>query len=188
MKKILLITAGLLAFSAAPAIAQNSGLEAHVGVSMYENNDFTGVQGRLGYMHDTGSFMVGVEGEIGTAFTDISDTVFVPDFGNVNVDLSMDSNAGIYGVFRSNRDSQFGLIGRLGYHSTTFGSTVNGGELNNLGVDLTANGFAGGIGFDYAFGNGLKNVVRFDATYLDLGDFDIDDGMTVLALSYGRRF
>lgn len=188
MKKILLIAAGLIAASATPALAQNSGLEAHVGVSMYENNDFTGVQGRLGYMHDVGGFMIGVEGELGTAFTDISETVFDPDLGNVNVDLSIDSNAGVYGVVRTNRESQFGFIGRLGYHSTTFGTTVSGNGIGNIGVDLTANGFAGGIGMDYAFGNGLKNVVRFDATYLDLGDFDIDDGMTVLALSYGRRF
>lgn len=188
MKKLLLLTAGFMAFSAAPAMAQNSGLEGHVGVSMYENNDFTGVQGRLGYMHDVGSFMIGVEGELGTAFTDVSETVFDPDFGQVDVDLGIDSNAGIYGVFRSNRDSQFGLIGRLGYHSTTFGSTVTNSNIGSVGIDLTASGFAGGIGFDYAFGNGLKNVVRFDATYLDLGDFDIDDGMTVLALSYGRRF
>ena len=188
MKKILLISAGLMAMSATPTFAQDSGLEVHVGVSMYENNDFTGVQGRLGYMHDVGSFMIGVEGEIGTSFTDISETVNDPDFGAISVDLGLDSNAGIYGVFRSNRDSQFGLIGRLGYHSTTFGSTVTGAGVNNLGIDLTASGFAGGVGFDYAFGETRRNVVRFDATYLDLGDFDIDDGLTVLALSYGRRF
>jgi len=188
MKKILLISTGLLAMSAAPAMAQDSGLEVHLGVSMYENNDFTGVQGRLGYMHDVGSFMIGVEGEIGTAFTDISETASDPTIGNVNVDLGLDSNAGIYGVFRSNRDSKFGLIGRLGYHSTTFGATVTGNEIGSLGIDLTASGFAGGLGFDYAFGQSRKNVVRLDATYMDLGDFDIDDGMTVLALSYGRRF
>ena len=169
-------------------MAQNSGLEAHIGISMYENNDFTGVQGRLGYMHDLGSFMIGVEGEVGTAFTDVSETVFDPDIGNVNVDLGLDSNAGIYGVFRSNRDSQFGLIGRLGYHSTTFDSTVSNNQIGNFDIDLTASGFAGGVGLDYAFGGDRKNVIRFDATYLDLGDFDIDDGMTVLALSYGRRF
>ena len=188
MKKILLITAGLLAFASTPAMAQNSGLEAHIGISMYENNDFTGVQGRLGYMHDIGSFMIGVEGEVGTAFTDISETVFDPEIGNVTVDLGLDTNAGVYGVFRSNRDSQFGLIGRLGYHSTTFGTTVSNNQIGNVDVDLTASGFAGGIGLDYAFGGDRKNVIRFDATYLDLGDFDIDDGMTVLALSYGRRF
>lgn len=188
MKKILLITAGLMTFAATPAMAQDSGLEAHIGVSIYENNDFTGVQGRLGYMHDVGSFMIGVEGEIGTSFTDISETVSDPDIGVVTVDLGLDSNAGIYGVFRSNRESQFGLIGRLGYHTTEFGSTVSGAGIRDIGIDLTASGFAGGIGLDYAFGGDRKNVVRFDATYLDLGDFDIDDGMTVLALSYGRRF
>ncbi len=188
MKKTLLFAAGLVALATTPAMAQNSGLEGHVGVSMYENNDFTGIQGRLGYMHDVGSFMLGVEGEVGTAFTDISETVFDPDLGNVDVDLGLDSNAGIYGVFRSNRNSQFGLIGRLGYHSTQFGSTVSAEGIGNIGIDLTASGFAGGVGFDYAFGGDRKNVVRFDATYLDLGDFDIDDGMTVLALSYGRRF
>ena len=95
MKKILLITAGLLAFASTPAMAQNSGLEAHIGISMYENNDFTGVQGRLGYVHDIGSFMIGVEGEVGTAFTDISETVFDPEIGNVTVDLGLDSNAGV---------------------------------------------------------------------------------------------
>ena len=188
MKKILLITAGLMAVSATPAMARDSGLEAHVGVAMYENNDFTGVQGRLGYMHDVGGFMVGVEGEVGTAFTDVTDTVNDPDLGNVTVDISMDSNAGVYGVLRTNRDSQFGLIGRLGYHSTTFGGTVTNGNIGSISTDLSANGFAGGIGMDYAFGNDRKNVVRFDATYLDLGDLAIDDGMTVLALSYGRRF
>jgi len=188
MKKILLVTIGLIAFASSPAMAQNSGLEAHIGVSMYENNDFTGVQGRLGYMHDVGNFMIGVEGEVGTSFTDVSETVFDPTLGNVDVDLDLDSNAGIYGVFRSNRDSQFGLIGRLGYHSTKFGTTVSNNQIGNIGIDLTASGFAGGVGMDYAFGDDRKNVVRFDATYLDLGDFDIDDGMTVLALSYGRRF
>ncbi len=61
-------------------------------------------------------------------------------------------------------------------------------QIGNVDIDLTANGFAGGLGFDYAFGGNRKNVIRLDATYLDLGDFDIDDGMTVIALSYGRRF
>jgi len=53
--------------------------------------------------------MIGVEGEIGTSFTEVSETVSDPDFGTVSVDLGLDSNAGIYGVFRSNRDSQFGF-------------------------------------------------------------------------------
>lgn len=192
MKKILLITAGLMAFAANPAMAQDngldSGLEGHIGLSMYDNNDLIGVQGRLGYMHDVGSFIIGIEGEVGTSFSEVSETVSDPDFGTLNVDLGIDSNAAIYGVFRSNRDSQFGLIGRLGYHSTKFGTSVSGAGVGNVDVDLTASGFAGGVGIDYAFGQSRRNVVRLDATYLDLGDFDIDDGLTVIALSYGRRF
>lgn len=188
MKKLLLLAAGLIATSTTPAMAQNSGLETHVGISMYENNDFTGVQARLGYIHDLGNFSIGIEGEGGSAFTEISETINDPQLGTVGVDLTMDSNLGIYGVARTNRDSQFGIIGRLGYHSTTFGGTVTNGNIGSISTDLSANGFAGGIGVDYAFGNDRRNVVRFDATYMDLGDLAIDDGMTVLALSYGRRF
>lgn len=188
MKKLLILGAGLMAITSTPAMAQDSGLEAHVGISMYENNDFTGAQARLGYMHNVGAFMLGVEGEIGTAFTEVSERLRDPQLGTVDVDLGVDSNVGIYGVARSNRDSGFGIIGRLGYHSTKFGATVSNNAIGNISADLSANGFAGGIGLDYAFGNARKNVVRFDATYLDLGDLAIDDGMTVLALSYGRRF
>lgn len=188
MRKILLTAAILITASAAPALAQDSGLEAHVGVSMYENNDFIGVQGRLGYMHDVGGFTIGAEGEIGTAFTEVTERFTDPELGNIDVDVSVDSNVGIYGVVRTNRDSSFGLIGRLGYHSTKFGGNVSNGAIGSISTDLSASGFAGGVGIDYAFGNDRKNVVRFDATYLDLGDLEIDDGMTVLALSYGRRF
>lgn len=188
MKKILILSMALMAVSAAPAMAQDSGFEGHVGVSIYDTNEFIGAQARLGYMHDIGNLMIGVEGEAGTAFSDTSETVFDPVIGNVDVDLGLDSNIGIYGVARTNRRSNFGLIGRLGYHSTTFGADLANEAIGVISADLKTDGFAGGIGVDYAFGNDRKNVIRLDATYLDLGDLDIDDGLTVLALSYGHRF
>lgn len=188
MKKLFVISAALMAISATPALSQDSGFETHVGVSIYDTNEFIGGQARLGYMHDVGNFMIGVEGEAGTAFTDTSETVFDPVIGNVDVDLGLDSNIGIYGVARTNRSSNFGLIGRVGYHSTKFGADIANEGLGLLSVGLSTDGFAGGVGIDYAFGNDRRNVIRFDATYLDLGDLDIDDGLTVLALSYGHRF
>lgn len=211
MKKTALSIAIALLVSS-PAFAQSGTFDASVGGVTFNDQQFIGAIGRLGYtvpiFDDV--FAIGVEADAGFGLAGIESfpaEVIADEFGNqyllaFDIDEKVKESFGGYLVARTSTTKQFGVIGRVGYHSSRYtadvfsrvvdstlplsevSSELTTGTTENF--DLKFKGLSAGVGIEYFFSK--KNGVRLDATFVDTGDLDNDQGGTWTSIVYVRRF
>lgn len=146
-----------------------------LGASKYDlDADIYGIQGRLGYQ--SASFW-GAELEGFAGLTDEEDII-----DTVSVEAGVDYTLGAFGVLRSNLSPRWSVHSRAGYHFTDISGQVSSGDLT-ADVDLdTQDGFAYGIGTEYALSE--RDFIRADYTRYDQ-DLGKNDS---LSIAYGRKF
>ncbi len=160
-----------------PAFAEDGsegngdGFFVGAGGVMYDNNDLIGVQGTVGYNF---AKYFGVEGVISTGVVDT-------DVPGTSLSVGVDSSFAGFGTLRMAND-QYSVYVKGGYHSTKFGAT---GPITG---NLTLDGIAGGIGFDWYFNK--SSGVRMEAVSYDTKDLNVQgvNGMTLISLSYLHKF
>lgn len=166
-----LAATSIAALLASPALAQDAGLYANVGLSEYteSNLDFILVGGRLGYSFNP-TFAVEAEGGIGTQGTSL---------GVIKVDV--DGTLGAYGVVRLPVSEAVSVLGRAGYQHYWASAEGTVPALAGLEVDDDDGSFALGLGMEAMVND--KNGFRID--YTDYVDGDRSNSISV---SYVRRF
>lgn len=178
MKKILLSTAAIAMFAAAPAMAQSWPAPKYYGSLGYSHLEADGTDAQLGAV--TGRFgakltpYFGVEGEGSFGVRDDEVTV-----AGVPVDVDHNYDLAAYGVAFLPINPNFELFARLGYGTTEV-------EASAAGVTGSADGESWnyGVGANYFFDG--QNGVRADWTRRD---FEDDGGEAdVYSLNYVRRF
>ncbi len=206
MKKLFL-TLGVSAFLCTPAFAQDDDKSIKVdvggGLMSYGERDSFAVFGRANLMLPIvdRAFDVGIEVEGGTAIDSTNLTVgrIIPIDGverDVFISLEdfgiQEHLAGFF-VFRVPLESGLGISVRAGYHQSNFSGArvleVPGLQtVDRENFDIDFQGPAAGLSGEYFFGKKKKNGVRFDLTWNDTGELDIDGGSTWWGISYMRRF
>jgi len=205
MKKLILAF-GLSLFMASPALAQDDSpvkVEAGGGLISYGDNSSMGAIGRARVTIPIvdRAFDIGFEVEGGTAIdtenvevgrlipidgVDTEVFISVEDFGIQN-------HLAGFAIFRVPLESGLGVTVRAGYHQSNFSGTrliqvpANGTTDTEI-FDIDFEGPAAGLGIEYFLGKSKKNGFRFDLTWHDTGDLNIDGGSTWGSLTYMRRF
>lgn len=146
-----------------------------LGASLYDvDADVYGIQGRLGYQSAS---LWGAELEGFTGLTSEEDTV-----GTITAKAGVDYTLGAFGVLRSNLTPRWSVHGRAGYHFTDlFGEVTSGGVTTDVDLD-TQDGFAYGLGTEYALSQ--RDFIRADYTLYDQ-DLGKNDSVSI---AYGRKF
>lgn len=146
-----------------------------LGASMYDvDSDVFGLQGRLGYQSAS---LFGAELEGFAGLTSEKETV-----GATTVKASVDYTLGAFGVLRSNLTPRWSVHSRAGYHFTELsGEAENGGVTIEADID-GQDGFAYGIGTEYALSQ--RDFIRADYTRYDQ-DLGTNDSVSI---AYGRKF
>jgi len=211
MKKIVW-TLGATLIAATNAYAQPGAFEISAGGIVFDDTNYAGILGRVGYTQPVfdNTFALGVEAEAGIGLTtfDFSDELVLTDgnnnFTDVLVEQSFEISDSIGGYFiaRTPITSKFGVIGRAGYRSTSY-SARRDIELLDPNVDPnifpdssldqfrqnisgTFEGISGGVGIEYAFNR--KSAIRFDLTFVDKKGVEITEGNSWASIVYARRF
>ncbi len=196
----------------APANAQPGAFEISAGGVVFDDSNFMGVIGRIGYTQPVfdNTFAIGVEGEAGFGLSkfEISDILVLTDGNNNFTDVQVDQSVEIsdsfggYFIARTPITSKFGVIGRIGYRTTSFAAQreieyvdpnvdpeifpESSLDRFRQNLDGKFEGLSGGVGIEYAFNR--KSAIRFDATYVDKQDIEITEGNTWVSIVYARRF
>jgi len=205
MKKLIL-TLGLSVATASTAFADDPKsfkVEAGGGLMSYGDNSSTAVFGRANFTIPIvdRAFDVGFEVEAGTSIQAEDAAVgrlVTIDGVDQEVFLSIDDfgvqeHMAGFAIFRVPLDSGLGVTVRAGYHKANFSGsrTVEIPALETIDIenfDIDFEGPAAGLGIEYFLGKSKKNGIRFDLTWHDTGNLDIDGGSTWGSLSYMRRF
>ena len=178
MKTILLSTAAIAMFAAAPAMAHSWPAPEYYGSLGYSQMEADGTDAELGAV--TGRFgakltpYFGVEGEGSFGVRDDEVTI-----GAVTADVEHKYDLAAYGVAFLPVSPNFELFGRLGYGTTEV-------EASAGGISVTEDGESWnyGVGANYYFDG--QNGIRGDWTRRDFTD---DGGEAdVYSVSYIRRF
>jgi len=146
-----------------------------LGASMYDvDSDVFGIQGRLGYQSRS---LLGAELEGFAGLTKEKETV-----GTVTAKAGVDYTLGAFGVLRSNITPRWSGHLRAGYHVTELSGEVESGGVT-IDADMpTQDGFAYGVGTEYALTP--RDFIRADFTRYDQ-DLGTNDSVSI---SYGRKF
>lgn len=203
-KPILALT--ITALMALPAHADDDKsikVELGGGLMQYGEADSTAVFGRANITLPIvdRAFDIGVEVEAGSSIqaSDAAvgrlisiDGIEREVFISVN-DFGVQEHMAGFFIFRVPLESGLGISVRAGYHQSNFGGErlVEVPELGTSDLqvfDIDFEGPAAGLSGEYFFGKAKKNGVRFDLTWHDTGDVDIDGGSTWAGISYMRRF
>ena len=185
-KPLLALTVIAAAGTAQAQVVEGRGAYAGVGVSTLEFDQYA-INGKLGYNFNE---YFGVEGEAGIGISEEDDNVDGFEFG-----AGIDGYGAAFGVLRAPVTEQFEIFGRAGYYFAEVDADITD-TVNNVTTDLDADtdGFAFGAGVQYNFGEGYKNAIRADYTYLDvqnIDDVDVDEfdlNSDLWSLSYIRKF
>ena len=141
--------------------------------------DSIGVEGRLGY--HTGSF-IGAEVEGSYGFVDDKD-IITTGATPVLLDHGFDYNAAAFAIARLPVSNRLSVHARGGYDFRKFDVT----SIDNTGTetsgDIDVDGFAYGLGAEYALGQ--KNGLRLDYTRYENDDISTSDSISA---SYYLRF
>lgn len=159
------------AIVASPAMAQDAGLYANVGLSEYteSNLDFNLFGGRIGYSFNP-NFAIEAEGAIGTSGESL---------GPIKVEV--DGTLGAYGVARLPVSEAVSFLARGGYQHYWVSAEGTAAALQGLEVSEDDGSFAVGVGME-AMVN-ANNGFRIDyTTYVD------GDNASSISVSYVRRF
>ena len=165
------------ALFAMPAMAQDAQVYAGVGVDSFEFDAYT-LSGRVGANF---SDYLGVEGQAGFGIIDDEES-----FGGDEVSVGIDFFGAAFLTGRFPASEQFDVVGRVGYYYVDAGAEINGNtvDLEAEGIEDSADGLAFGAGGQFNFGEGYRNAVRLEYTYLD-GEGGNGDAVS---LSFLRRF
>lgn len=203
MKKIL-FTTGIAMFFAFSAHADDDKpvkVEAGVGLTSYGDSQSIGLTGRANITIPIvdRAFDIGFEVEGGTQIDGAEEGIvrLVDIDGMTEEEFLSIEGFGVqqhlagYFIFRVPLDSGLGISVRAGYHSSNFGGDrisevprLNTREVENIDVDFE--GLSAGFAAEYFFDK--KNAIRFDMTWNDVGDLNIDGNRTWSTISYMRRF
>lgn len=205
MKKLILVL-GLTTILANPAFAADERsvkVEAGGGFISYGDTGSIGLMGRANIAIPIvdRAFDIGFEVEGGTSIdaenSDIGgiipiDGVDTEVFITVE-DFGIQNHMAGFAFFKVPLESGLGVIVRAGYHQSNFSGTriievPANGTTDTEVFDIDFEGPAAGLGIEYFIGNSKKNGVRFDLTWHDTGDLNIDGGSTWGSLTYMRRF
>jgi len=142
---------------------------------MYDvDSDVFGVQGRLGYQSST---LWGAELEAFGGLTKEKETI-----GATTAKAGVDYSVGAFGVLRTEMSPRWSGHVRAGYHYTELSGEVTVADVTT-DVDLDAqDGFAYGIGAEYALSQ--RDFIRADYTRYDQ-DLGTNDSVSI---AYGRKF
>lgn len=205
MKKLILAL-GLSVAMASPALAQDDRavkVEAGGGFISYGDSTSLGLIGRANVTIPIvdRAFDIGFEVEGGTSIDAANEEVgrLIPIDGVdtevfISVeDFGIQEHLAGFAVFRVPLESGLGVTVRAGYHQSNFSGTrlievPANGTTDTQTFDIDFEGPAAGLGIEYFLGKSRKNGVRFDLTWHDTGDLDIDGGSTWGSLTYMRRF
>jgi hypothetical protein len=146
-----------------------------LGGTMYDfDGDIYGIQGRLGYQSAS---VLGAEVEGSFGVSDESTTV-----GATTGKLGVDYQLAGFAVARAPLGNKFSVHSRAGYHVTQFGGEeTTAGVTTDIDID-SQDGFAYGIGGEYALGP--NKAIRLDVTR-----YNVDGGgLESLALGYSQKF
>jgi opacity protein-like surface antigen len=165
---------------------EDRGVYAGVGVNSFEFDSYT-LSGKLGYNFNE---YFGVEGDLGFGISEENDSIDGFDVG-----AGIDWYTGAFGVLRAPVTEQFDVLGRAGYYFAEVDADITN-TVDNLTTDLDADtdGFAFGAGVQYNFGDGNRNGIRAEYTYLDVQEIegtDVDEfdlGGDTYSLTYIRKF
>jgi outer membrane immunogenic protein len=178
MKTILLSTAAIAMFAAAPAMAQSWPAPEYYGSLGYSHMEVDEVDADLGAI--TGRFgakltpYFGFEGEGSVGVRDDQVTI-----GGVAVDVEHQYDLAAYGVAFLPVNPNFELFARVGYGTTEVKASAGGVSVTDDG-----NSWNYGVGANYYFDG--QNGIRGDWTRRDFTD---DGGEAdVWSVSYIRRF
>jgi len=155
--------------------AKRAYLYGTLGASMYDvDTDIFGVQGRVGYQ--TAS-IIGAELEGLTGLSKEKESA-----GGLTARVGVDYTVGAFGVLRSNLTPRWSIHGRAGYHVTELSGELSDG-VTSVDVDIEQqDGFAYGVGTEYALSQ--RDFIRADFTRYEQ-DFGTNDSVSI---AYGRKF
>ncbi len=205
MKK-LVIAFGLSLSLAVPAYAdepKSFKVEAGGGFMSYGDSSSTALLGRANFTVPIvdRAFDIGIEVEAGKAIQTVNEAISgieTIDGVDQEVFLSIDDfgvqdHMAAFAMFRVPLDSGLGVSVRAGYHMANFSGSrvieVPEVQLRDVeSFDIDFEGPAAGLSIEYFIGKKQKNGFRFDLTWHDTGELDIDGGSTWSAITYMRRF
>lgn len=167
-------------------IDEDRGPYAGVGVDTLEFDAYT-LSARGGYSFNQ---YFALEGQGGFGISEEDDSIDGFDIG-----AGIDWYAAGFAVGKVPVTPQVDLLGRAGYYFAEVDGDITN-TVSNLTTDVDADvdGFAFGAGAQFKFGDGNRNAIRAEYTYLDtqeINDIDVDDldaGGDLWSVSFIRKF
>lgn len=170
MKLAITLAMTFVAFTAAPAFAQDTGFYATIGYGNYsaDDADLGAVQLRGGY---TFNAFLGAEIEGAVGIADESTTI-----AGVSANVELENAYGAYAVGRIPFSEKADVFGRVGYVSTKIKASAGG-----VSASADDDAAALGLGGNYYFAP--NQAIRLGYTHLDY-----DDAVDVIDLAYVLKF
>ena len=184
-KLILIALAGSLFLLAEAGTADNEG-KYYVGLQQgfgdYDEDGISETYNPTLLMARLGGYLTPnftIEGRLGSGLKD--DTHKLPEFGNNNFSLELDSLLGVYGTGHFNLSEKSSVYGVLG------GSKVEGTsslpDFTSLESSEDNSGISYGIGVDIGFGSSWILNIEY-MRYLDDDNFNLDVGSIGVAYRF----